>query len=46
MGYDSDVIIEGDVKSQQAVRFNIYHLNQTFNGKDPKLNIGPKGFYR
>ena len=41
---DSDIIIEGDVKSQQAVRFNIYHLNQTFNGKDPKLNIGPKGF--
>ena len=41
---DSDVIIEGDVKSQQAIRFNIYHLNQTFNGKDPKLNIGPKGF--
>ena len=41
---NSDVIIDGDVKSQQAVRFNIYHLNQTFNGKDPKLNIGPKGF--
>jgi maltose phosphorylase len=41
---DSDILIEGDVKSQQAIRFNIYHLNQTFNGKDPKLNIGPKGF--
>ena len=41
---NSDVIIDGDIKSQQAVRFNIYHLNQTFNGKDPKLNIGPKGF--
>ena len=40
----SDVIIEGDIKSQQAIRFNIFHLNQTFNGNDPKLNIGPKGF--
>ena len=41
---DSDVIINGDVKSQQAIRFNIFHLNQTFNGNDPSLNIGPKGF--
>ena len=41
---DSDIIIDGDVFSQQAVRFNIFQLNQTFNGNDPKLNIGPKGF--
>lgn len=41
---DSDIIIDGDVMSQQAVRFNIFQLNQTFNGNDPKLNIGPKGF--
>ena len=41
---DSDIIINGDVKSQQAIRFNIFHLNQTFNGNDPSLNIGPKGF--
>ena len=41
---DSDIIINGDVKSQQAIRFNIFHLNQTFNGNDSSLNIGPKGF--
>ena len=41
---DSDIIINGDVKSQQAIRFNIFHLNQTFNGNDSNLNIGPKGF--
>ena len=40
----SDIVINGDVKSQQAIRFNIFQLNQTFNGNDPSLNIGPKGF--
>lgn len=41
---ESDIVIEGDAESQQAMRFNIFHLNQTYNGKDPRLNIGPKGF--
>ncbi len=40
----SDITIEGDVKAQQAIRFNIYQLNQTYSGKDSRLNIGPKGF--
>ena len=40
----SDVIIEGDLAAQQAIRFNIFHLNQTYTGKDERLNIGPKGF--
>ena len=40
----SDVKIDGDVNAQQAIRFNIFHLNQTYSGKDPELNIGPKGF--
>lgn len=40
----SDITIDGDVKAQQAIRFNIFHLNQTYSGKDPQLNIGPKGF--
>ncbi|MBA4321917.1 MAG: family 65 glycosyl hydrolase, partial [Odoribacter sp.] len=40
----SDVIIEGDIAAQQAIRFNIFHLNQTYTGKDERLNIGPKGF--
>lgn len=41
---ESDIVIDGDAESQQAIRFNIFHLNQTYNGKDPRLNIGPKGF--
>ncbi|QCX33023.1 glycoside hydrolase family 65 protein [Caloramator sp. E03] len=41
---ESDIVITGDAESQQAIRFNIFHLNQTYNGKDPRLNIGPKGF--
>ena len=40
----ADITIEGDVKAQQAIRFNIFQLNQTYLGKDPQLNIGPKGF--
>ncbi|KPU27654.1 maltose phosphorylase [Caloranaerobacter sp. TR13] len=41
---ESDVVIEGDVKAQQGIRFNIFQLNQTYTGHDPRLNIGPKGF--
>jgi len=40
----SDIAIEGDVKAQQGIRFNIFQLNQTYLGTDSKLNIGPKGF--
>lgn len=40
----SDIVIEGDIAAQQAIRFNIFHLNQTYTGKDERLNIGPKGF--
>ena len=39
-----DISIEGDVKAQQAIRFNIFQLNQTYTGEDAGLNIGPKGF--
>lgn len=41
---ESDIVIEGDVSAQQAIRFNIFQLNQTYTGEDPRLNIGPKGF--
>lgn len=41
---NSDIIIEGDRPAQQGIRFNIFHLNQTYTGYDPLLNIGPKGF--
>ena len=40
----SDITIEGDTKAQQGIRFNIFQLNQTYSGKDSRLNIGPKGF--
>ncbi len=40
----SDIVIEGDTKAQQGIRFNIFQLNQTYSGKDSGLNIGPKGF--
>ncbi len=41
---NSDITIEGDVAAQQAIRFNIFQLNQTYTGEDERLNIGPKGF--
>ncbi len=41
---DSDIVIEGDIAAQQGIRFNIFHLNQTYTGEDERLNIGPKGF--
>ena len=40
----ADITIDGDVKAQQGIRFNIFQLNQTYLGKDERLNIGPKGF--
>ena len=41
---NADVKISGDVAAQQAIRFNIFHLYQTYTGNNAKLNIGPKGF--
>ncbi|HEY3379610.1 MAG TPA: glycosyl hydrolase family 65 protein [Armatimonadota bacterium] len=38
-----DLTVEGDPETQQGVRFNIFHLHQTYHGNDPTLNIGPKG---
>lgn len=40
----ADITIDGDVKAQQGIRFNIFQLNQTYTGVDSRLNIGPKGF--
>lgn len=41
---DADIQVEGDVTAQQGIRFNIFHLFQTYTGDDARLNIGPKGF--
>lgn len=40
----ADITIDGDEEAQQGIRFNIFHLNQTYTGTDERLNIGPKGF--
>ncbi len=40
----ADITINGDVVAQQGIRFNIFQLNQTYSGRDSRLNIGPKGF--
>ncbi|MEG1378033.1 MAG: family 65 glycosyl hydrolase domain-containing protein [Bacteroidales bacterium] len=40
----ADIAIAGDTEAQQGIRFNIFHLNQTYTGDDARLNIGPKGF--
>jgi maltose phosphorylase len=40
----NDITIAGDVAAQQGIRFNIFHLGQTYTGQDERLNIGPKGF--
>ena len=36
----SDVLIEGDDKSQRAVRFAVYHLTSTANPEDDRVSIG------
>ena len=41
---NADILIEGDQAAQIGIRFNIFHLLQTYNGTDSRLNIGPKGF--
>lgn len=41
---NADIQIDGDVAAQQGIRFNIFHLYQTYTGTNEKLNIGPKGF--
>jgi maltose phosphorylase len=41
---ECDVVIQDDVKAQQGIRYNIFQLNQTYTGDDPRLNLGPKGF--
>ncbi len=41
---NADIQIQGDDSAQQAIRFNIFQLYQTYTGEDSRLNIGPKGF--
>ncbi|GHU82969.1 maltose phosphorylase [Clostridia bacterium] len=39
-----DVRIGGDDSAQQGIRFNLFQMFCTYDGTDPRLNIGPKGF--
>ncbi len=41
---ESDIKIGGDLGAQQAIRYNIFQLHQTYTGDNESLNIGPKGF--
>lgn len=38
-----DVVIEGDPANEQGTRFCIFQMLSTYQGIDPKLNIGAKG---
>lgn len=39
-----DVTIGHDDGAQQGIRFNLFQMLSTYDGTDPRLNIGPKGF--
>ncbi len=39
-----DIEIKGDHLSQQGIRYNMYQLFSTYQGHDPYLNIGAKGY--
>ncbi len=41
---EADIVVEGDLAVQQAIRFNIFQLCQTYTGADDRLNIGTNGF--
>src|SRR5262249_58198903 len=38
----SDILIEGDDESQQALRFAVYHLTSAANPQDDRVSIGAR----
>ena len=40
---DSDIAIGGDVAAQQAIRFCVFQMHQSYAGTDPLVNIPAKG---
>jgi maltose phosphorylase len=38
-----DIVIRGDIAAQQGIRFNIFQLNQTYTGEDPRLEAAHTG---
>ncbi len=41
----SDVVIEGDARAQQAIRFNTFHLASLAAPEDEHVSIGAKGLH-
>jgi trehalose/maltose hydrolase-like predicted phosphorylase len=39
----SDLLVEGDPPTQQALRFGIYHLSSAANPEDDRVSIGARG---
>ncbi len=39
----ADIVIEGDERDGQGIRYCIFQLQQTYHGYDPQNNIGAKG---
>lgn len=39
----SDIVIDGDEKNQQGIRFCIFQMHQTYHGTKAGTNIGAKG---
>lgn len=39
-----DIVIDGDLEAQLAIRYNIFQLNCSYSGAKSHFNIGPKGF--
>ena len=44
MGMHQMLLSKEILQHSRESRFNIFQLNQTYTGKDERLNIGPKGF--
>jgi len=40
---DNDITLEGDPENQQGIRFCLFHLRQSYHGRDPMLNVTAKG---
>lgn len=39
-----DIQIDGDDSIQQGIRYNLFQMYCAYDGEDPRLSIGPKGF--
>lgn len=42
---DADIQIDGDLRAQRALRFNLFHLSSCANPGDSRVSIGAKGLH-